>query len=104
MVIQTLNPLCPCSVETETKTHYFLCCHFYKCRHVCSYDDLNEIDSSFSTLNDEFTDLILHGSDKFDDKKNPNILMYTIELIKDSQRLDKHLLNFWIKLYFGCEY
>ena len=30
---------------------------------------LNEIDGSFSTLNEKFMDLILYGSDKFDDKK-----------------------------------
>ena len=24
-----LNPLCPCSIEVETTTHYFLRCHFY---------------------------------------------------------------------------
>ena len=25
----TLNPLCPCSTEAETTTHYFLRYHFY---------------------------------------------------------------------------
>ena len=24
-----LNPLCPCNIEVETTTHYFLRCHFY---------------------------------------------------------------------------
>ena len=56
-------------------------------------NELNEIDSSFSTLNvNNFIDLILHGSDKFDDKKNHNILMCTIKFIKGSQRFDKNLL------------
>ena len=33
-------------------------------------NELNEIDSSFSTLNENnFIDLILHGNNKFDDKK-----------------------------------
>ena len=32
-------------------------------------NELNEIDISFSTLN-RFIDLILYGSDKFDEKKN----------------------------------
>ena len=36
---------------------------------------LNEIDSSFSALNEsKFIDLILYGSDEFDDKKNRSIL------------------------------
>ena len=51
------------------------------------------IDSSFSTQNENnFIDLILYGSDKFDDKKNYNILMCTIKFIKGSQRFDKNLL------------
>ena len=36
---------------------------------------LNEIDSSFSALNEsKFIDLILYGSDEFDDKKNRSTL------------------------------
>ena len=39
-------------------------------------NELNEIDSFFSTLNENnFTDLILYGSDKYDDKKSHTILM-----------------------------
>ena len=56
-------------------------------------NELNEIDSSFSALNEnKFIDLILYGSDEFDDKKNHYILMSTIKLIKDSQGFDKNLL------------
>ena len=55
-------------------------------------DELNEIDISFSTNENELIDLILYGSDKFDDKKNYNILMSTIKFIKDSQRFDENLL------------
>ena len=52
-------------------------------------NELNEIDCSFPTLyENKFTDLILYGSDKFDDKKNRNILMCTKKSIKDSQRFD----------------
>ena len=35
--------------------------------------------------------LLLHGDDKFDDKKNKEILMSTIRFIKDSQRFDEQL-------------
>ena len=54
---------------------------------------LNEIDSGFSTLNEnKFIDLVLYGSDKFDDKKNNNILMSTMKFIKDSERFEENLL------------
>ena len=56
-------------------------------------NESTENDSSFSTLNQKkLIDLILHGSDKFDDKKKHNILMSTIKFIKDSQRFDENLL------------
>ena len=56
-------------------------------------NQLNEIDSSFSTTNEtKFIGLILYGTDKFDNKKNHNILMCTIKCIKGSQRFDKNLL------------
>ena len=77
--------LCPCSIETETTAHYFLHCHFYNANSSALMNELNEIDSYFSTLNEnKFVDLILYGSDKFDGKKNHNILMSTIKFIKDS--------------------
>ena len=88
-----LNPLCPCSIETETTAHYFLRCHFYNANRSALMNELNEIDSSFSTLNEnKLIDLILYGSDKFDDIKNHNILMSTIKFIKDSERFDENLL------------
>ena len=69
MVLDILNPLC--SFEDETTTHYFLRCHFYNANRSALMNNLNEIDSFFSTLNDNnFIDLILIGNDKFDDKKN----------------------------------
>ena len=64
-------------------------------------NELNEICSSFSTLNENnFIDLILYGSDKSDDKKNRNILMCTIKFIKGSQRFDENLLYFF---WYQCE-
>ena len=51
-------------------------------------NELNEIDSSFSILNEnKFIDIILYGNDKFDDKKNDNFLTCTI---KGSQRFDEN--------------
>ena len=54
-------------------------------------NELNEIDSSFSILNEnKFIDIILYGNDKFDDKKNDNFLTCTIKFIKGSQRFDEN--------------
>ena len=81
-----LNLLCPCSIEAETTAHNFLRCHLCNAGKSALMNELDEIDSSFSTLNENnFMDLILYGSDKFDDKKKKNILMCTINFIKGSQ-------------------
>ena len=57
-----LNPHCPCSIEAETTTHHCLRCHFYNANRSALMNDLNEIDSSFSTLNEnKFIDLIIYG-------------------------------------------
>ena len=87
-----LNPLCPCSIEAKTTAHYFLRCHFYNANRSALMNELNEIDSSFSTLNEKLIDLIFHYNDKFYDKKNRNILMCTIKFIKGSQRFHENQL------------
>ena len=77
--IDTLNPLCPCSTGAGTTTHYFLCYHFYNTNRKTLIYDLNEIDSSFFTLNkNKLIGLFLNGSDKFGHKRNHSILMSTI--------------------------
>ena len=66
-------------------------------------NELNEIDSSFSTLNEnKFIDLILYGSDKCDDKKNHNILMSTIKFIRVSQRFDENFSFYSINVKQIC--
>ena len=47
-----LNPLIHCSIEAETTAHYFLRCHFYDGNRSALINELNETDSSFSTLNE----------------------------------------------------
>ena len=90
-----LNPLCPCSIKAETTAHYFLRCHFYNANRSALMNELNEIDSSFSTLNEnKFIDLILYGSDKFENKKTHIILICTITFIKDSQRFEICTIKF----------
>ena len=54
-------------------------------------NELNKIDSFFSKLNEnKFNDLILYGSDKFDDRRNHNILMCTTKI---NQKFSK----IWLK-------
>ena len=59
-----LNPLCLWRIEAETTTHYLLRCHFCNENRSALMNELNEIDGSFSILNEnKFIDLILYGTD-----------------------------------------
>ena len=49
----TLNPLCSCSIEAESTSHYFLHCHFFDALRATLMNDLRNIDSDLSTLRDE---------------------------------------------------
>ena len=55
---------------------------------------LRNIDSDLPTLRDEnLTNILLYGNQKYDDKTNQIILMHVIRYIKDSQRFDEPLFN-----------
>ena len=47
----TLNPLCSCSLEPETTSHYLLCRHNFSSARSALMNDLNLIDPSISQLN-----------------------------------------------------
>ena len=53
-----LNPLCPCSIEAETTTHYFLRCHFYDTHKSALMNQLHETDSSFPMLSEHKFELV----------------------------------------------
>ena len=48
----TLNPLCSCSPERETTSHYVLCCHNFSAARLVVMNDLNLIDPTISQLNE----------------------------------------------------
>ena len=57
-------------------------------------NNLRNIDSDLPTLRDEIlTNILLYGSQTYDDKTNQIISMSVIRYIKDSQRFDKPLFN-----------
>ena len=49
-----LNPLCSCSIEAETTTHYFLGCHLCKANRANIMNDFSNIPISFSTASDNY--------------------------------------------------
>ena len=46
----TLNPLCSCSIEVESTSHYFLRCHFFEALQTTFMNALRNIDSDLPTI------------------------------------------------------
>ena len=67
----TLNPLCSCSLETETTAHFFLSCRYYNNIRITLKNELNDIDNSITSRQpNELLRIILYGDCKF--KNNVN--------------------------------
>ena len=61
----TLVSFYSCSIETETATHYFLCCHFYDTNLM---NDFQNVTNPFSVVIDNnLINLFYNGDAKFDD-------------------------------------
>ena len=82
-----INPLCTCTLETESTTHFFLHCHFFTNIRKTLLDDLNEININISNFSETaLTDLLLYGKSSFDKIQNKKILTASIKYILDSER------------------
>ena len=85
-----LNPLCTCSLEVESTTHFFLHCHHFSAIRITFNNSLKAIDKDILKLSDSsLTKVILYGDSKYNDIQNHNVLNSTITYILDSKRLQK---------------
>ena len=65
----TINPLCSCSLESESTTRFFLCCLNFMVLCKCLMKKLSKIDSCILTLDEKsFTKLLLCGDGRYDSK------------------------------------
>ena len=93
----TINPLCPCSLESESTTHFFLRCQNFTDLRKCLMNELIKIDSCILALDEKsLTKLLLYGDDKYDCKANKSIILASINFIHSSKRIDGHLM-WWRK-------
>ena len=90
----TLNPVCSCSIDVESISHYFLPFPSFDVLRATLMNDLRNIDSDLPTLRDENpTNILLYGNLMYEDKTNEIIVMHLIGYIKDLQRFDELLFN-----------
>ena len=88
----SLNPLCSCSLETESTLHFFLRCQNYTTLRRALMTDLKNINDTIMSLNgNDLLHVILYGNKNFDNNMNISILTATIKFIKVSERLDQPL-------------
>ena len=79
----SVNPLCTCSLEAETTSHFFLHCHYYHPIRLTLFNELCESDINLPNLSEEkFLNIILYGSSLFSDNQNQSIINYKVKLIQ----------------------
>ena len=88
----SLNPLCSCSLETESTLHFYLRCQNYTTLSTALMTDLTNINDAIMFLNEsDLIHVILYGNKNFDSNINISIITATIKFIKDSERFDQPL-------------
>ena len=86
--------MCDCGAETEITIHFFLHCHFFVNERQKLHDDVYRIDTSIKNLNEEsLIDVLLYGSDRFNDSKNKQIFLHTICYIQTTKRFERPLID-----------
>ena len=78
-----VNPLCSCSLEIESPSHFFLHCLDFTNIRSTLLDDLKSID-----VNSEIVEVLLYGSPKFGLNQNTKILSSSVSLILKPERFN----------------
>ena len=82
-----VNPFCTCSLEYESKSHFFLYCHHCNSIQVILLEDLNSSGKILTSLfNNELTKILLYGSVKYSFAINRHLLNSSIKYIENSKR------------------
>ena len=89
----TINPLCPCSLEPETLIHFLLHCPLYSFHRTSLLDSVSAVDESISNLSDaNLVNLLLYGNTTlYNNEENTAILNFTICYLRSTERFDTAL-------------
>ena len=88
-----INPICVCSLEIETTTHFLLHCPIFQPARQSLLINIKEIDESILKKHDELvTKTLLYGYDKLDLSCNKSIIFSTIEFIVSTERFSNSLV------------
>ena len=82
----TKNPMCLCRGEEETTEHFLLRCHCFSTQRIDIFNNLYNLDSSFSKLNTNT------NSASNSNNLNKDITEQVIKFLKSTVRFSKQLL------------
>ena len=89
----TIDPFCPCNMETETVSHFFLRCLNYTNLRLDLMNELMIINSNLLQYDDEkLTETLLYGDKNLSHDTNSKIINLSISFITKSNRFDGPLL------------
>ena len=103
-----INPLCTCTLETESTTRFFLHCYFYSNIRKTLLVDLHVININIKNFSETVSaDLLLYGKSSFDKIQNKKILTTSIKyivILKDLlvpfPSIGNYFINFVFTFYF----
>ena len=87
------NPLCSCSLEVESVSHFFLHCHYFTDIRKILIHELRLVDQNILNQSDKIAELLLYGSGKFKLEQNYSILRSSIKLIIKSERFSRSFVQ-----------
>ena len=88
----TINPLCSCSLDEETVSHFFLRCHHFNNIRATLLNEVSTLLENFLDLSeDDKLSILLYGHDNYDNQTNMKILSSSIKYILNSKRFDEAL-------------
>ena len=89
----TIDPFCPCNMEIETVSHFFLRCHFFNALRIDLMNELLKINLNLQHFNDTtLTEFLLYGSNQFSYDINSKIISLSVNFIIKSERFDGPLV------------
>ena len=89
----TVNPLCSCSLEIESVSHFLLRCPFFAHDRKILLDNLvNTIRGILNLSDQKLVNILLHGDVVYRTNTNTDILRNTIVFLKKSQMFDIPLM------------
>ena len=84
-----VNPLCSCSLEVESSSHFFLHCHYHIDIWKTLFHELQSVDEKIlNQYDNEIVKLLLYNSKKCNFQQNCSLLESAIKFILKSERFN----------------